>query len=295
MWPTWAVWWYTMMCLIAAFNVLVYVWALFIQKPAVDEQTRRYERWMRGLACPMVLVCAWRCVFPSTYLERFTWYDAWPCSIFLERNLAAVAEIAWVMQIALAVAFIDRCLPGGGHLPTQVAAKLMVVCICCAEVSSDYATITKNGFGYFLEETFWGVTFTLLVPASVNLVFRLWQLPKISTRSGCCNAVFFAGTASIVGFGYIVWQWTFHVPQQWRIWRQQLADGDVFYGFWPGVRNASLEHVVTHEYADWGPSLVWLTGYFSAGVWSSIALTFAPRVKLELFHSEHDAQDGILS
>ncbi len=50
------------------------------------------------------------------------------------------------------------------------------------------------------------------------------------------------------------------------------------YGFWGGTVNAASERHVTHELQAWQAYLVWMTGYFSLGVWSSIALTFAPGI-----------------
>lgn len=312
-WPAWAIQWYSAMCLISLLNVLAYVASLLHQKPFADAALRRYQLRLQVLAAPMVFVAAWRCIFPTGYLERYAWYDCWPCSILLGRCLATVAEVAWVAQLALAVAFVDQSLPsrrpaapqgegvrpalaaladadraaeangsssGRGCRLVPVLAWGMVISICCAEVASDFATITKNGLGYALEETLWGVSFSLLCPTSAWLLLRvLKECPRASARVGCCNAVFFTLTTAVVSFGYLVWQWSFHVPQEWNQWRAQLEAGDVFYGFWDGLKDAALERNVTRAYDIWGPSLVWLTGYFSAGVWSSIALTFAPHVR----------------
>lgn len=267
------------MCIISAVNVLAYMAALLRRKPFADALLRRYQIRLQALAAPMVAVAAWRCVFPTCYLQRYTWYGSWPCSILLGRCLATVAEVAWVAQLALAMAFVDKSLPGGGSRFVPLMAWGMVLSICCAEVASDFATITTNGLGYFLEESLWGVSFSLFAPTNAWLLLRVLKLPRASARVGCCNAVFFTLTASAVSFGYLVWQWGLHVPQEWRQWREQVEAGHVFYGFWDGLKNAASERNVTHAYDIWGPSLVWLTGYFSAGVWSSIALTFAPHVK----------------
>ena len=43
------------------------------------------------------------------------------------------------------------------------------------------------------------------------------------------------------------------------------------------LRNSLTERHVSHDYKVWGPSLIWLTGYFTVGVWSALALTSAPR------------------
>merc|ERR1719240_1547419 len=114
-WPWWAVIWYTFMCTAGACNVLAFCIVFSRQTPSIDKQVRWYQWWMRWLAVPVVFVCTWRSVFPNLYPGRYTWYDTWLCSILFARMLATIAEIALVVQIALALTFIDRGVKTGGH------------------------------------------------------------------------------------------------------------------------------------------------------------------------------------
>ena len=43
------------------------------------------------------------------------------------------------------------------------------------------------------------------------------------------------------------------------------------------VVDAATERNASHAWSDWGPRLLWMSVYFSLGVWSSIALVNAPR------------------
>lgn len=268
-----------------------------------DLEAQAYQRRMRLLAAPMVLGCAFRAIFPNLYLERATWYASPICSILLTRVIVAtLAEVCWVAQIASALLFVAGGLeqaspsPGsaanqarggaGGSLSLSAVARavatLMVACVCCAELASDFGTVTTNGLGFLIEESLWGVAFAIMLPVAFHLAYRLRRVRwDVAASPGCCNACVFAFLASILGSVYVVWQWTFHVPQEYRMWRQQLEDGAVFYHLWPGVWNALTQRSQTREYEVWGSSLVWLTGYFTFGVWSSIALACAPRLALE--------------
>ena len=39
-----------------------------------------------------------------------------------------------------------------------------------------------------------------------------------------------------------------------------------------GLRDASVRWVVTHDIAEWKDEIAWMSLYFSAAVWSSLAL-----------------------
>lgn len=251
--------------------------------------TRKYQKTMRRLALPMVVVCAWRSVFPNLYAERITWYDSWVCSILVARMLATIAEVCWVAQVALALAFVERQLqlhPGASadltctcwSKLTRTAAVAMVLCIIIAELCSDYATITGDRIGFFLEEALWGVTFTMAFPVLLRLAMAVHKLPNAERKGGCGNASVYAKIAAAASFFYIVWQWTFHVPPLHAAWQQQQQDGDVFSDFGQGFVNALEDRNCSHDYNDWSGSLVWLSGYFTLCVWSSIALVCSPRI-----------------
>jgi hypothetical protein len=39
-----------------------------------------------------------------------------------------------------------------------------------------------------------------------------------------------------------------------------------------GLRDVSTRWVVTHDLAEWKEEMLWMSLYFSAGVWASLAL-----------------------
>jgi hypothetical protein len=42
-----------------------------------------------------------------------------------------------------------------------------------------------------------------------------------------------------------------------------------------GLRDVSLRWIVTHDIAEWKGEIAWMSLYFSAAVWSSLALCVA--------------------
>jgi hypothetical protein len=55
-------------------------------------------------------------------------------------------------------------------------------------------------------------------------------------------------------------------------WRAGHADGGRLLGFLEGLRDVSTRWVVTHDIAHWKGEIAWMSLYFSAAVWSSLAL-----------------------
>ncbi len=55
-------------------------------------------------------------------------------------------------------------------------------------------------------------------------------------------------------------------------WRDGLADGGRDLSPLEGLRDASTRWVVTHDFAQWKDEIAWMSLYFTAAVWASLAL-----------------------
>jgi hypothetical protein len=55
-------------------------------------------------------------------------------------------------------------------------------------------------------------------------------------------------------------------------WRAQVADGSQLLRPLEGLRDVSTRWVVTHDLAEWKDEIAWMSLYFSAAVWASLAL-----------------------
>ena len=80
--------WYGALVALAVLNPLLLVVAACRNPLSADPERRRYQLWMLCLAIPFVVECAWRGVFPSLYLQRFTFWDTPLNSVIIDRTLA---------------------------------------------------------------------------------------------------------------------------------------------------------------------------------------------------------------
>jgi len=72
--------------------------------------------------------------------------------------------------------------------------------------------------------------------------------------------------------GYLAFLMTVDVPMYLNRWRAEVADRTRFLRPLEGLRDASTRWVVTHDLAEWKDEIAWMTLYFSAAVWASLAL-----------------------
>jgi hypothetical protein len=68
---------------------------------------------------------------------------------------------------------------------------------------------------------------------------------------------------------------TIDVPMYLSRWQDALADGNKALGPLEGLRDAGTRWVVTHDFAQWKDEIAWMSLYFTAAVWASLALCVA--------------------
>ena len=138
-----------------------------------------------------------------------------------------------------------------------VVVPLIVVAQCC----SWYGVLTTNYLANAVENSIWAVAFLLVVIGLCRL------LPEFDglVRSGLVVAII--GVA-----GYLAFLITIDVPMYLSRWRDGLADGGRDLSPLEGLRDASTRWVVTHDFAQWKDEIAWMSLYFTAAVWASLAL-----------------------
>jgi hypothetical protein len=78
---------------------------------------------------------------------------------------------------------------------------------------------------------------------------------------------------TIIGIaGYLAFLMTIDVPMYLSRWRAGVADGSRLLRPLEGLRDVSTRWVVTHDLAEWKDEIAWMSLYFSAAVWASLAL-----------------------
>src|SRR5437762_870790 len=78
---------------------------------------------------------------------------------------------------------------------------------------------------------------------------------------------------TIIGIaGYLAFLMTVDVPMYLNRWRTEVGDGSRLMKPLEGLRDVSTRWVVTHDLAEWKEEIAWMSLYFSAAVWASLAL-----------------------
>jgi len=121
--------------------------------------------------------------------------------------------------------------------------------------------LTTDYVGNAIENSIWAVAFFAVGIGLCRL------LPDFD---GAVRAVL---ALAIVGIaGYLTFLMTVDVPMYLRRWRANVADGVKLLRPLEGLRDVSTRWVVTHDLAEWRDEIPWMSLYFSAAVWASLAL-----------------------
>jgi hypothetical protein len=79
--------------------------------------------------------------------------------------------------------------------------------------------------------------------------------------------------AALLGvLGYVGFMVAVDVPMYLERWQTDLASGKELLGLFGGLYDVATRWVVTHRIASWSDEIAWMSLYFSAAVWSSLAL-----------------------
>jgi len=133
--------------------------------------------------------------------------------------------------------------------------------ILIAECFSWHAVLTKKYFCNAIENSIWALAFFLVAVGLCRL------LPEFD------GAVRVALVVAIIGIaGYLAFLATIDIPMYLTRWRAEVANGRRPLSPLEGLWDASFRWVVTHDIAEWKDEIAWMSLYFSAAVWASLAL-----------------------
>lgn len=257
--------WWALLCAISLFNVIAWgaVTAVAHRRSADwHPMARRAVKLQALLSAGYVLGCAYRSVFPVYDVGRQVMVDSFLSSVVMGRTVATIAELCFAAQWALLMRDIARA---HDHEPGLRVARWVLPMIVTAEICSWHSVLTTSNLGHVIEETLWGLCAAALV---VSLVM-LWPRASRELRP------VLAGAAAI-GVGYVAYMFRVDVPMYFTRWLAEAEHGRVPLSLMQGFIDASSRWTVTHDWAHWQPEVVWMTTYFSAAVWMSIALIHVP-------------------
>jgi hypothetical protein len=250
--------WWGLLTLFSGANIAA--WVLLYHKlhaPPIGERIPGMEPVLL-LCAAYVFGCAFRSFLPRADVQRICLFDTWLSSVVVGRSVATVAEVCFAVQCAIV---LHQLGTAAGAATTVNAAWALVPLILIAECFSWYAVLTTNYAGNAIENSLWGVAFAA---AGIGLC-RV--LPDFN---GPLRLIIVVAIVAIAG--YVAFLMTVDVPMYLGRWRAKLADGGKLLRPLAGLRDAATRWVVTHDLSQWKDEMTWMSLYFSAAVWASLAL-----------------------
>jgi hypothetical protein len=243
-----AVWWLALSA-VSALNI-----ALWFRASRLPGRNRL----MLGLSAVFVFGCALRAVYPKGDVQRLVLFDTWLSSVAVGRSVATFAELAFVAQWALVLAALSKDV---GSRFGHVVSRLMVPLIFVAECFSWYAVATTNYVGNAIEESLWTTTFSLFAIALCTLIPASQGRRKLWLSLGALGS-----------FLYVCFMVGVDVPMYFTRWRGDVAAGKTFFGLGEGLYNVATTWHVSYDISEWREEMPWMSLYFSAAVWASLAV-----------------------
>ena len=251
--------WWALLTLVSGVNIVV--WVLLYRsllEPRAGSLGASGMELMLVLCAAYVFGCAFRSLLPRADVQRICLFDTWLSSVVVGRTVATVAELCFAAQWAILLYQLGTLKAADTAVN---AAWLIVPLILIAECFSWHAVLTRNYMFNAIENSLWAVTFFVIAVALGRL------LPEFDGAIRLVHVVAILGIAGYLAFLAII-----DVPMYLARWRSDVENGIPRLSAREGLRDASARWIVTHDIAEWKEEIPWMSLYFSAAVWASLAL-----------------------
>jgi hypothetical protein len=256
--------WWLLLCAVSAVNVLAWLTsAVALERRwfVVPAEAAALRRRQLLLSAGYVFGCAFRSMFPVYDVQRLCLVDSWLSTVLVGRSVATVAELCFVAQWSHLLRHLSR-----GRSPVgEAASYALLPLIAVAELCSWHAVLTTSNLGHVIEESIWGGSVALLVLALV----AMWPRCEAALRPMVAACV-------VAGVLYVAYMFLVDVPMYHARWLLDEAEGRDYLGLRAGLLDAASRCTVSARWEDWRSEVVWMTLYFSAAVWLSLALVHWP-------------------
>src|ERR1700680_3441350 len=259
-WSNPLAWWWGLLTMVSGANIAVWflLYRQLTEQPAGSLGSTSGIKLMLFLCAIYVLGCAFRSFLPRADVQRICLFDTWLSSVVVGRSVATVAEICFAAQWAM---ILHQLGTVAGADTSLNAAWVIVPLILIAECFSWYAVLTTDYLGNAIENSIWAIAFLVVGIGLCRL------LPEFDGPVRVVLAIAIIGIA-----GYLACLMTIDVPMYVSRWRADVADGSKFLRLLEGLRDVRTRWLVTHDLAEWKDEIAWMSLYFSAAVWASLAL-----------------------
>jgi hypothetical protein len=251
-------WWWATLTLVSGINVTAWVLMYRQLHDAASSGRVPGMEIMLLLSAAYVFGCAFRSLLPRADVQRICLFDTWLSSVAVGRSVATVAELCFAAQWTMILLQLGRM---SGAETAVNAAWVIVPLIAIAECFSWYAVVTTNYLYNAIENSIWAVAFFI---AGIGLCR---MLPEFDGAVRVVLAISAVGIAV-----YLAFLMTVDVPMYLKRWRADVAGGNRGLRPLEGLRDVSMRWVVTHDLSEWREEIAWMSLYFSAAVWASLAL-----------------------
>jgi hypothetical protein len=253
-------WWHVQLGAIALVNLVLWTVsaAAVARGPSAGNAASILQL---ALSAVYMLGCGFRSVLPVYDIPRIVIIESRLSSVMVGRSVATIAELCFATQWAL----ILHRIAALSHSPFGLAVSLLIVpLVVIAEVCSWHSVLTTQQRGHMFENSLWGLSAALvvaglLVIGSHRHAELYWPM-----------AIWSVGGAAYAAFIFLL-----DVPMYWSRWLADRAAGRRYLSIAQGVVDVCRRQVVSHRWEDWKSEMLWMSLYFSLGVWSSISLVYA--------------------
>src|SRR5215510_6768323 len=259
-WSNPLAWWWGLLTLVSGVNIAVWFWLYRnLQEPPTGSLgSASNVELMLLFSAAYVFGCAFRSFLPRADVQRICLFDTWLSSVTVGRSVATVAEVCFAAQWAILLHQLGTMT---GATSAVTAAWMIVPLIVIAECFSWHAVLTRNYRHNAIENSIWAVAFFIVAVGLCRL------LPEFD---GAFRAALIAAIVGIAG--YLAFLAAVDVPMYLTRWRTEVANGCRPLRPLEGLRDVTRRWVVTHDSAEWKDEIAWMSLYFSAAVWASLAL-----------------------
>ncbi len=243
-------------CAVSVGNIVL--WSLAAQ--GLLWESDGYRSKQLALSGLFVAACAFRSLLPRVDLERMCFWDVPLSSVIVGRTVATVAELCFAWQCALLL-FKLSALTGSAVIGAIGLAVLPIIVV--AELACWFAVATLNHIWHAVEELLWSIMVGL-VAAGLLLYWR--HTAEAVPMWVTIGLIACAGAAVLI--------LTVDIPLYITRWRSGKRDGLRYLRVVEGLKDAVVRRRVTQAREDWRKEVLWMSLYFSAGVWVSLAIIF---------------------
>lgn len=239
--------WWAFLCALAVANIAAWT----IVMAAGGHSLRDAQVVLSGL---YVFGCAYRCFIPVYDIPRIGMVDSRASSVLVGRSVATVAELAFAAQWAVYLYASElECV--------RLVSLVILPLIVTAEICSWQAVLTTSNRGHIYENSLWGISAALI---AICLVATAICVPDDRTLA--------LGVYASGGVLFAAYIFTVDVPMYRARWLADLAQQRKYMTIAQGLADVRHRRVVSRRWEDWGGEVMWMTLYFSFGVWVSISL-----------------------